>query len=58
MAAHFFNEVFVAFLLFRLLELLFPQVVHQCGICVREDDAEDVAVPVDWVALDVFFDVL
>jgi hypothetical protein len=45
-------------LLGRFRQLSLPESVHFRGIDAREDEVEDVAVPVDGFAFDAFFDVL
>jgi hypothetical protein len=48
----------IAFLLFGLLELLLPQVVHARGVCVREYELKNITVPVNWVSFDSCLNVL
>ena len=48
----------IAVLLFGLLELLLPQVVHARGVCVREYELKNITVPVNWVSFDSCLNVL
>lgn len=41
-----------------LLELLLPYSVRALFVQFREDEVEDVVVPLDWLALNTFLDVL
>ena len=44
--------------LLRFSQLLLPDGVGAVGVQIREDEVEDVGIPVRGVALDAFFDVL
>jgi hypothetical protein len=41
-----------------LLELLLPELIDGIAVDVREDNLEDVRIPLDGLAFDAFFDVL
>lgn len=46
------------FVLLLLLQLVLPQTVRLVLVQIREDKVKDVAVPLDWLALDTLTDIL